>query len=140
MTGARPELVTTHTLRSWALPAPGDGKEARGRVLVVGGSRETPGSLVLAGEAALRVGADPAGSTWAVQGGGPGLGVSGSGDVQSGIVAGLLARGATPAQAAVWGGHLHGRAGDALAVSVGEMGFLARELPGCLPGLLAQLG
>jgi NAD(P)H-hydrate repair Nnr-like enzyme with NAD(P)H-hydrate dehydratase domain len=74
-----------------------------------------------------------------VQVGGPGLGVSGSGDVQSGIVAGLLARGAEPAQAAVWAAFLHGRAGEALAVSVGPVGFLARELPAQLPRLLAQL-
>ena len=46
-------------LRRWALPQPeedGD-KEERGRVLVVGGERETPGAIVLAAEAALRAGA-----------------------------------------------------------------------------------
>lgn len=35
----------------------GDDKEARGRVLIVGGSRETPGAVMLAGLAALRAGA-----------------------------------------------------------------------------------
>lgn len=288
----RPELVTSRTLRAWPLPEPGSDKESRGRVLVVGGSRGTPGAVTLAGEAALRAGggklqlataesaaaavavavpesavvpvpesadgrldpasgdriveaaegvdtvligpgllgvpdsvalvgqvlprlrptvvvdalasayltenqdglhhldgrcaltvnptelsrvldrdeddvsadpvraaldaarrlravvlcggrekvvATPEGATWLVQVGGPGLGVSGSGDVQSGIVAGLLARGADPDQAAVWGAYLHGRAGEALAVSVGALGFLARELPGQLPGLLAEL-
>jgi hydroxyethylthiazole kinase-like uncharacterized protein yjeF len=42
-----------------ALPLPGEGgdKEERGRVLVVGGGRETPGAVLLAGEAALRAGA-----------------------------------------------------------------------------------
>jgi hydroxyethylthiazole kinase-like uncharacterized protein yjeF len=41
------------------LPFPDEGgsKEERGRVLVVGGGRETPGALVLAGVAALRAGA-----------------------------------------------------------------------------------
>ncbi|HEX6184110.1 MAG TPA: NAD(P)H-hydrate dehydratase, partial [Pyrinomonadaceae bacterium] len=41
------------------LPAPDSGgdKEARGRVLVIGGERETPGAVVLAGVAALRAGA-----------------------------------------------------------------------------------
>ena len=52
------------------------------------------------------------GDTWVVEGGGRGLASSGSGDVQAGIVAGLLSRGAQPEQAAVWGGHLHGSAGD----------------------------
>jgi ADP-dependent NAD(P)H-hydrate dehydratase len=81
----------------------------------------------------------PEGESWVVQGGGPGLGVSGSGDVQAGIVAGLLARGADPAQAAVWGGYLHARAGERLASSVGAVGYLARELPAEVPPVLAEL-
>jgi hydroxyethylthiazole kinase-like uncharacterized protein yjeF len=84
--------------------------------------------------------ASPDGSAWLVQVGGPGLGISGSGDVQGGIVAGLLARGAEPAQAAVWGAYLHGRAGEVLAVSQGAVGFLARELPAQVPALLSGLG
>jgi ADP-dependent NAD(P)H-hydrate dehydratase len=39
------------------LPREGGDKEARGRVLVVGGGRETPGAVLLAGTAALRAGA-----------------------------------------------------------------------------------
>jgi hydroxyethylthiazole kinase-like uncharacterized protein yjeF len=76
---------------------------------------------------------------WRVEAGNPGLGVAGSGDVQAGLVAGLLARGAEPAQAAVWGAYLHATAGDRLADRVGPVGYLARELPGELPGLLAEL-
>ena len=76
---------------------------------------------------------------WRVEAGNAGLGTAGSGDVQAGIVAGLLARGADPAQAAVWGAFLHATAGDHLATRVGPVGFLARELPGELPGLLAEL-
>jgi ADP-dependent NAD(P)H-hydrate dehydratase len=77
---------------------------------------------------------------WRVEAGNPGLGTAGSGDVQAGIVAGLVARGAEPAQAAVWGAWLHATAGDRLAEKVGPVGYLARELPGELPGLLAELG
>ena len=84
--------------------------------------------------------AAPDGRVWAGARGGPGLGVSGSGDVQAGLVAGLLARGAEPAQAAVWGGHLHGCAGEELAQRVGTVGFLAREIAPCVPGLLDRLG
>lgn len=51
------EIVTAELLRSWGLPEPGASKKSRGRVIVVGGSRRTPGAVVLAGEAALRVGA-----------------------------------------------------------------------------------
>lgn len=46
-------------LRGWPLPAisPDADKEARGRVLVVAGSREMPGAALLAAVAALRAGA-----------------------------------------------------------------------------------
>lgn len=76
---------------------------------------------------------------WRVEAGNAGLGTAGSGDVQTGIVTGLVARGADPAQAAVWGAYLHGAAGDRLAASVGPVGYLARELTDELPGLLAWL-
>lgn len=285
--------VTPSVLRQWPLPEPGAGKEARGCVLVVGGSRETPGAVVLAGEASLRVGAGklqvgtassvardvavqvpealvrglaesdageitpdarddvaelasgaavvligtglmapqpavdllaavvpsldvpvvvdalgsayltrtpdglhhldgrcvltlnhgevlrtlgedpdqddvddvdvslrlasrtravvlcggprkvvatPEGEVHLVEEGDAGLGISGSGDVQAGLVAGLLARGAAPAQAAVWGAFLHGASGQRLAESVGRVGFLARELPGAVPAVVQSLG
>ena len=77
---------------------------------------------------------------WLIEAGNPGLAVSGSGDVQAGAVAGLLGRGAEPAQAAVWGGFLHALAGERLAERIGPLGYLSRELPGELPGLLAGLG
>src|SRR6478752_9326792 len=51
------ERVTADLLRSWGLPDPGESKKTRGRIIVVGGSRRTPGAVILAGEAALRVGA-----------------------------------------------------------------------------------
>lgn len=78
----------------------------------------------------------PDGQAWKYKGGGPGLGVSGSGDVLAGIAGGLLARGAEPLTALLWSVWLHGEAGAALAKRVGPLGFLARELPGELPGLL----
>lgn len=83
--------------------------------------------------------AAPDGRLWRDGSGSPGLGVSGSGDVRAGITAGLLARGAEPAQAAVWAAWLHGRAGERLASSVGRLGFLARELPGEVPRALAEV-
>ena len=289
---AEPAVVTPALLRGWALPSPEGGKEARGRTLVVGGSRETPGAVLLAAEAALRSGggklqvatveevalqlavalpeglvrglrsteagalepesaddvvdlardaacvvvgpgmtdveataaflerllpavgstivvdalamaavtadvhvlqhldgravltpnpgelaktlgvdadtveaapaehaarlaadakavvalggttswvAAPDGRLWHDETGGSGLGVSGSGDVLAGIVAGLVARGADADQAAVWATHLHGRAGERLAASVGRLGFLARELLPEIPRVLAEV-
>lgn len=285
-------VLTARHLRDWALPAPGGGKEGRGRVLVVGGSRTTPGGVVLAGEASLRAGAgklqiltagsvapgmalqipesrtvglpeneggelapagagqildlasdcdavvigpgmgeaesavalltevvprlrttlvldalalayltehpegvahlggravlspnprelcrtlgvpeeevkrdtpghvvelarrsgavvmsgtattwiaSPDGRLWRDESGTPGLGVSGSGDVKAGMVAGMLARGADPEQAAAWATYGHGRAGERLSASVGATGFLARELVAEIPRVLAEL-
>ena len=54
---AATELVTAASLRAWPLPEPQPGKHGRGQVLVVGGSPSTPGAAMLAGLAALRVGA-----------------------------------------------------------------------------------
>jgi hydroxyethylthiazole kinase-like uncharacterized protein yjeF len=293
MSTPEPTRVTADSLREWPLPEPDGGKEARGRVLVVGGCRETPGSIALAGEASLRAGAgkvtlatvdsvtahlgvavpearvhglpesssgaialraagrivelsqecdvlqlgtgvaDPArasrllaavlprvdvpvvldalgssyltinpdgvahlhgravlsvnitelahvagagesevredpmtwaaavaaksaclvicggqhkwvatpeGDTWRVDGDTPGLGISGSGDVQAGLISGLWARGAERDQSAVWGAWLHARAGTKLQESVGTLGYLPRELAALVPGILSELG
>src|SRR4051812_40659661 len=53
------ETLSARLLRGWQLPQPAeDGdKESRGRVLVVAGSAELPGTAVLASTAALRAGA-----------------------------------------------------------------------------------
>jgi ADP-dependent NAD(P)H-hydrate dehydratase len=80
----------------------------------------------------------PAGDVWTYDGGAPGLGVSGSGDVLAGIVGGLLARGAEPLTALLWAVWLHGEAGAALAKKLGPMGFLAREIAGEVPALLPR--
>jgi len=95
-------------------------------------------ATVTAGGSASAIAA-PDGELWYDEAGGAGLGVSGSGDVKAGVVTGLLARGATPPQAAVWGTYLHGRAGDRLAVEVGKLGYLAREVPAQIPRVLAEL-
>lgn len=78
------------------------------------------------------------GRRWSVAAGHPGLGTSGSGDVLAGAVAGLLARGAEPEQAACWATYLHATAGDRLASRVGRLGFLAREVVDELPLVLVQ--
>jgi ADP-dependent NAD(P)H-hydrate dehydratase len=80
--------------------------------------------------------ADADGRAWSDEAGGIGLGTSGSGDVLAGAVAGLLARGAEPAQAAVFGQYAHSASGDRLAARFGKLGFLARELLDELPVVL----
>lgn len=51
------DQVTPSLLREWPLPEPGASKHSRGHVLVIGGARSTPGAVLLAGIACLRVGA-----------------------------------------------------------------------------------
>jgi hydroxyethylthiazole kinase-like uncharacterized protein yjeF len=55
----RPVAVTPALLRRWPLPQPGADadKSDRGVAMVIGGSSEIPGALLLAGVAALRAGA-----------------------------------------------------------------------------------
>jgi hydroxyethylthiazole kinase-like uncharacterized protein yjeF len=292
MSTTEPTPVSPESLRRWPLPEPDGGKEARGRVLVVGGTRETPGSVALAADAALRAGAgkvtmatiesasghlgiaipesrvcglpesrtgmialqaadrivelsrecdvvqlgsgmtdpkraarllaavlphvgvpvvldavgsayltvnpdglshlggralltvnpvelahvagadeaevaddpvecartvaeksgcavvcggrhkwivSPEGQAWQVHGETPGLGISGSGDVQAGLVSGLWARGAERDQAAVWGAWLHASAGARLQADVGTLGYMARELAALVPGIVSEL-
>jgi len=80
----------------------------------------------------------PDGRSWRYSGGGPGLGISGSGDSLAGVLGGLLARGADPLTALLWAVWLHGEAGAALTKKVGLVGFLAREIPAEVPALLAR--
>lgn len=81
----------------------------------------------------------PSGELWSDASGHQGLAVSGSGDVKAGIVAGLLARGADAERAALWAGHVHGRAGEHLAATVGARGLLARELLPRIPAAITEL-
>jgi hydroxyethylthiazole kinase-like uncharacterized protein yjeF len=82
---------------------------------------------------------DGDGGSWRIGTGTGGLATSGSGDVLAGAIAGLSARGAGPAQAAVWGTHVHSTAGDRLAVQVAPLGYLARELLDELPRVLLEI-
>jgi ADP-dependent NAD(P)H-hydrate dehydratase len=84
--------------------------------------------------------ASPGGELYANRAGNVGLATSGSGDVLSGIITGLAARGSDAVQAAAWGVYLHARAGERLAESMGRLGFLARELLQEIPALMKELG
>jgi hydroxyethylthiazole kinase-like uncharacterized protein yjeF len=72
--------------------------------------------------------AEPDGRAWREESGDAGLGTSGSGDARAGVVAGLLGRGADPAQAACWAAYAHAVSGQRLIPRYGRTGFLAREL------------
>ncbi len=93
-------------------------------------------SVVLKNATTFIVAAD--GKSWRHRGGNPGLGISGSGDVLAGVIAGLVARGASLEQAAVWGVALHAKAGEALARKIGPLGYMARELAAEVPRLMQR--
>ncbi len=67
--------------------------------------------------------------------GNPGMATGGTGDVLTGVIAGLAAQGAGPADAAALGVCIHGEAGDR-AARVGERGLLAGDLVAELRGLV----
>ncbi|MFN8035051.1 MAG: NAD(P)H-hydrate dehydratase [Acidimicrobiia bacterium] len=70
----------------------------------------------------------------AVQGG-PWLATAGTGDVLSGMIAGLLARGVMPFEAAAGGAWLHSRAADL----AGHTGLLAGDIVAAIPAALESV-
>ena len=70
----------------------------------------------------------PDGQCLVNQTGGPSLAKGGSGDVLTGLIGGLLARGYTPEDAAALGVWIHGFAGDSLAGERSEEAFSSRDL------------
>lgn len=52
------QIIDAHLLKTLPLPQPAEGsKEERGRVCIIGGSREVPGAVLLAATGAMRAGA-----------------------------------------------------------------------------------
>lgn len=93
-------------------------------------------NAVVALKAAETFIATPYGEVFRYAEGDVGLATSGSGDILAGILVGLLSRGATLDQAAVWAVYLHGTAGNRLKRRTGPIGFLARELSDEVPALM----
>lgn len=69
----------------------------------------------------------------------PGLATAGSGDVLTGAIGGLLAQGATPAEAARLGVYIHSRAAEIAAEDLGERGMIAGDCSEALPAALKEL-
>ena len=76
---------------------------------------------------------DAAGASYINNTGNPGMAGGGSGDVLTGMIAGLAAQGAAPRAAAVAGVYLHGLAGDLAAKEKGEYGMIASDLVDHIP-------
>jgi NAD(P)H-hydrate epimerase len=92
---------------------------------------------VVALKGAATVVAEPDGALVVNPTGGPALASGGTGDVLTGVIAGLLAQGLPPRDAAALGVFLHGLAADGLGAAAG---VLAGEVAGALPDALRRLG
>ena len=69
--------------------------------------------------------------------GNPGMAAPGMGDVLTGIIAGLLAQGLSPLDAAIAGVAIHAQAGDQ-AAKAGERGLMASDLLDEIRGLVNE--
>lgn len=70
----------------------------------------------------------PEGRVYFNNSGNPGMATAGSGDVLTGILLGLLARGYEPTTAAVIGVYMHGLAGDLAATRLSEESLIAGDI------------
>jgi len=74
--------------------------------------------------------AEPEGALYINTTGNPGMATAGTGDVLTGMIAGLLAQGCSPTDAARLGVFLHGLAADVVVESIGEWSLVAGDLLG----------
>lgn len=77
---------------------------------------------------AVTVTAEKEGTAWINASGCSAMAKAGSGDVLTGVIAGLSARGMECVDAAVYGVYLHGLAGEAAAAELGENSLLAHDI------------
>jgi len=133
-------VLTPHATEMSDITGIGEGEIKNDPLTTVRGAVERFGAAVALKGRETFVAAPDVAEVYVNRAGNVGLATSGSGDTLAGLIAGLAARGADPLQAAVWGVHLHALAGESLARRAGTLGYLARELPGEFPRLMAKHG
>ncbi len=97
---------------------------------------ETGGVVLLKGP--RTVVAIPDGDVWINPTGGPALATGGSGDVLTGVIAALIARGLGGAEAAATGAFLHGMSGEIVSRRTGE-GSTASDIARAVPEAVASI-
>jgi NAD(P)H-hydrate epimerase len=131
-----PTVLTPHAGelgRMLGVPSSEVGK--RRLVLARAAAAESKAFVVLKGDDTLV--AAPTGRVAISRGGAPALATAGTGDVLSGMIAALLARGMPPAPAACAAVYAHVRAGQIAAQSHGADGVIASDVVAALPAALA---
>lgn len=141
LSAAGPLLITPHAgeaarLLGCEAAAVQDDRPAAALAL----ARRVAGVAVLKGAGSLIAATTPSGEA-ALLGvcahGNPGMASAGMGDVQSGIIGGLLAQGLTPPAAAVAGTCLHALAADRAVRRLGQRSLLATDLLDAMVAVLA---
>jgi len=84
--------------------------------------------------------AHPGGEVWVNTTGNPGMATGGTGDVLTGMVAGMIAQNPARVLEAVTGAaYLHGLAGDVAGESIGEQSLVATDLIRALPEAMRRV-
>ncbi len=83
--------------------------------------------------------ATPAGDLWVTPSANPALASAGTGDTLAGLIAGFLAQGVAPADAAVLGLWVGARAADRASAEVGTLPMLASDLPAMIARTIRSL-
>ena len=82
---------------------------------------------------------DPEGNIFYNSTGNPGMAKGGSGDVLTGMICGLIARGYTPAEAACLATYLHGLAGDITAAKKSQEAMLPVDVVEHIPNAIERI-
>ena len=81
----------------------------------------------------------PDGKVYFNSSGTPAMATAGSGDVLTGVIAGLMAQGYKPEVAALIGAYVHGRAGELAAEEQGEYGVTAGDIAANIGKAIKQI-
>ncbi|PIE33854.1 bifunctional ADP-dependent NAD(P)H-hydrate dehydratase/NAD(P)H-hydrate epimerase [candidate division KSB3 bacterium] len=96
-------------------------------------------NIYLALKGARTLIASPDGHVYINPTGNPGMATAGSGDVLTGIIAGLISQNIIPLEAAKTGVFLHGFAGDMVAEEKGEFGTIAGDILEAIPYAISRI-
>jgi ADP-dependent NAD(P)H-hydrate dehydratase / NAD(P)H-hydrate epimerase len=133
-----PAVLTPHPGEmARVMGVPTERIQARRTQFAEAAAKRFKSTLVLKG--ARSVVADPARQPAISPTGNPGMATGGTGDVLTGMIAGLIAQGLLPFEAAAAGAYLHGLAGDIATERVGQASMLAGDLVEALPEAMQRL-
>lgn len=136
---ARHPIVITPHAGEMARLCGGEAKDIEANRLDIAPAKAREWSAVVVLKGSPTVTAAANGSAIVNASGGPNLASGGTGDVLGGIIASLIAQGASPFDAAISGVYIHGCAGDLLARGQGDRGTLAGDLPDQIPGIIKAI-